>query len=73
MIAPSRSFFSLYGVSGGLPASKAAHEGIDIGEPVFVQFQRRTGAGLFGRSSAIQDDLGVLGQFLVPLIHFQQG
>jgi hypothetical protein len=68
-----RLLLRLYGVSGSLPATKASHEGMDVGESVLVQFQRRTGAGLFGRSSTVENNLGVFWQFWMALIYLEQG
>jgi hypothetical protein len=60
-------------VAGGLPRAKAAEKSCQVGEPKRVQLERRTGAGLLGRSGTVQDDLFPLGQLTVVRFDLVQG
>jgi hypothetical protein len=45
-------------IPGFLPGIEPTQDDLDLGEPLLIQLQRRTGAGLLGGSGAVEYNLG---------------
>jgi hypothetical protein len=66
---PTALLTGLHGVARRLPRGPSTQKRFDIGKPELEQFQRRTGAGPFVRSSAVKDDLGASRQLASPRVY----
>jgi hypothetical protein len=67
---------SVYGFEGEAlfsPGIESSQEGADVDDSFAEQLQRRTGAGGFVWSSAVEDDFAITGDFLVTDLDFFQG
>ena len=55
------------------PGAQATQERHSVGIAHFLQVERRTGAGFFGRSGAVEDDGAGNGQLCTQRFNFVEG